>query len=249
MRHKFKKLPKTPVCQCSDTCKNPPLKGKPWCKDHKTACPMSPVNGFEPLLEIDVWNTNYALRESHNCLAYALNNVDKELFKKCETTPSCDVDFPQPGYESGYIQFSTNTKKCCADMVLRMEGDNPNIIPTTFNDICPKKMSKIALIVDPKRDYHYLRQDPDGKWSHKPGSLIVKREDSSGREILRPDRATFMYPSKTDPLFYLYFCGYYCVPRDKKLYMTTRVKKGGFSFSRKSMKTRRLKKKKNETRL
>ena len=240
--HRFKDLPKKPMCQCDTACSNPPLKGKPWCKIHYGNCKLAPINGYEPHLEISYWNNNYALRESHNCLAYALNKIDMDMVNKCNTDPSCSVNFPQPGYESGYKNFADQPNKCCADMVLRMKGDNPKIIASTFEKKCPNRTSKIALIVDPKRDYHYLRQDPDGKWSHKPGSLIVKRDDSSGSEIIRPDRATFMYPSKTDPLNYIYFCGYYCVPRRTPLYMSTRVKRGGFSASSQSNPNRRFSK-------
>ena len=230
---KFKPLPKIPICQCDDSCKQPPLKGMPWCKKHENKCGLGPTSGYEPPLEIDFWNNTYALRESHNCLAYALNKIDMGLVNEC-TKPDCPTQFPQPGYEAGYKDFGDQPNKCCADMVLRMEGDNPKITPSTFDAKCPRGKSKIALIVDPKRDYHYLRQDPDGKWSHKPGSLIVKREDSSGSEIIRPHRAVFIYKSKRDPLEYIYFCGYHCVPRDAKLYMSTRAKRGGFSASRKS---------------
>ena len=235
---RFKDLPRKPVCQCDVLCENKPLKGKPWCKLHENNCRLGPTNGYEPPLEIDYWNKTYALRESHNCLAYALNTIDNDLIEQCNE-PSCPTKFPQPGYEAGYKDFSDQPKKCCADMVLRMKGDNPKISPIAFEGKCPRKTSKIALIVDPKRDYHYLRQDPDGKWSHKPGSLIVKREDSSGSEILRPDRAVYMYSSNEDPLEYIYFCGYYCVPRRSPLYMSTRVKRGGSSSSRKPTRTQR----------
>jgi hypothetical protein len=81
--------------------------------------------------------------------------------------------------------------------------------------------------VDPKRDYHFLRQDPDGYWSHKPGALPVKRVDASGRPILRPDRALFIYRDSKDPLYYTDFCGYFCVPRDGKIHMSKDVQKGG----------------------
>ena len=94
--NKFKDLPQKPTCQCSANCPNAPLKDKPWCEAHKDACPLGPTNGYEPPLEIEYWNKTYALRESHNCLAYAPNKIDMELVDKCNE-PSCPTKFPQPG--------------------------------------------------------------------------------------------------------------------------------------------------------
>ena len=31
----------------------------------------------------------------------------------------------------------------------------------------------VLLVVDPNNDYHWYRQDSDGTWSHKPGSIKV----------------------------------------------------------------------------
>ena len=181
---------------------------------------MSPTSGFEPKLNIDIWNKNQYLKDSHNCFAYAINTVDPALIKDCKDEIGCNVGFPQPGYQAGYKRFANQREKGCGDMVMRLWGDNPKVYATTFRSKCKYGTSKIALIVDPKRDYHFLRQDPDGYWSHKPGSLPVKRVDASDRPIIRPDRALFIYKSKEDPLLYTDFCGYFCVPRDKPLHMS-----------------------------
>lgn len=188
-------------------------------------CPSSPTNGFEPPLAMELWNLTKELKESHNCLAYAMNLVDSKMVKKCKDTVNCDVGFPQPGYASGHKQISG--KKGCIDMVSRIWGDNPNVKATNFISKCPFGTSKIALIVDPNRDYHFLREDPDGYWSHKPGAMKVTRLDASNRPILRPDRALFMYRRNKDPLLYSKFCGYYCVPRNVSLHMMSEVRQGG----------------------
>ena len=114
-------------------------------------------------------------------------------------------------------------------MVSRLWGDNPDVRPIYFEQRCPGKTSKIALIVDPKRDYHFLRQDSDGMWSHKPGDMDVTTLDASGRPILRPDRALFIYNNHKDPLRYTKFCGYYCVPRGKPLYLMADARQDGGS--------------------
>jgi hypothetical protein len=148
------------------------------------------------------------------------------MIRDCETEPNCNVGFPQPGYDAGYKRFADQKEKGCGDMVSRLWGDNPKITTITFTARCADGTSKIALIVDPKRDYHFLRQDPDGYWSHKPGALPVKRTDASDRPILRPDRALFLYRGTKDPLLYTDFCGYFCVPRGKPLHMS-KITKGG----------------------
>jgi hypothetical protein len=178
-------------------------------------------------LDLDKWNNNETLRESHNCFAYAIDTIDPTMVEDCRKEPECNVGFPQPGYEAGYKRFADQKEKGCGDMVSRLWGDNPKILATTFTMRCPNGTSKIALIVDPKRDYHFLRQDPDGYWSHKPGALPVKRVDASNRPIVRPDRSLFIYKDTKDPLLYTNFCGYFCVPRGKALHMS-KIARGGF---------------------
>ena len=188
---------------------------------------MGPTNGFEPVLNMDGWNTKNPLRESHNCFAYAMNAIDPKLIQKCADDPECNVGFHQPGYAAGFKKFSDQNEKGCGDMVSRLWGDNPKVVASSFTEKCPYRTSKIALIVDPKRDYHFLRQDPDGYWSHKPGAMDVTRADASGRPIIRPDRAMFMYTHHKEPLLYTKFCGYFCVPRGKALHMMTDIRRGG----------------------
>jgi len=190
---------------------------------------MSPMSGVEPIRDLNAWNKNSPLKESHNCFSYAMNAIDTKLINDCAKTENCDVGFHQPGYASGYGHFSDTHNKGCTDMVSRLWGDNPDVISTNFNKRCPHNTSKIALIVDPKRDYHFLRQDSDGYWSHKPGAMDVTTLDASGRPILRPDRASFIYKDRKNPLTYTKFCGYYCVPRGKPLYLMSDPRQdGGF---------------------
>jgi hypothetical protein len=194
----------------------------------------SPMSGYEPIRDIDAWNKNKNLKETHNCFTYSMNVVDNKLIKKCKETVDCDVSFHQPGYASGHGKFKSEGNKGCLEMVSRMLGDNPDVKPIKFHQRCPDNTSKIALIIDPKRDYHFLRQDKvernieeNGTWSHKPGAMDVTTKDSSDRPIIRPDRAVFIYNNKKDPLRYTKFCGYYCVPRGKPLFLMSNPRKDG----------------------
>jgi hypothetical protein len=198
------------------------------------------MSGYEPPLDMELWNLKDELRESHNCFAYAMNAVDPNLVKKCKEDPDCNVTFPQPGYASGFKKFSEQRDKGCGDMVSRLWGDNPKVHAVSFEEKCPPGTSKIALIVDPNRDYHFLRQDPDGFWSHKPGAMAVTRLDATDRPIIRPDRACFMYKKHKDPLTYTKFCGYFCVPRTEPIHMMHEVRQeGGASASRRSTRRQR----------
>lgn len=190
---------------------------------------MSPVSGAEPKKNLEAWNKNSGLKGSHNCFSYAMNAIDDKMIKECNATENCNVGFHQPGYASGYGQFSDKHEKGCSNMVSRLWGDNPDVITSEFHKRCHTGSSKIALIVDPKRDYHFVRQDSDGYWSHKPGAMDVTTEDASGRPILRPDRALFIYNNHKEPLRYTKFCGYYCVPRGKPMYLMSDPRiEGGF---------------------
>ena len=212
-------------------------------------CPISPTNKYEPVLNMDAWNTRDGLKGSHNCFAYAMNIIDAYLVNKCKETDGCNVGFHQPGYAAGFKLFSEQKEKGCGDMVSRLWGDNPKVVASSFQEKCPSGTSKIALIVDPERDYHFLRQDPDGYWSHKPGAINVTRLDASGRPILRPDRSLFVYKNHAEPLMYTKFCGYFCVPRNKPIHMMTDVrKKGGFLASEKSKKRRQTRRRSRDGR-
>ena len=214
-----------------------PEPAKPCCKYHSTykESYFSPVTGSEPPLDMDAWNNIKELRESHNCFMYAYNAIDPKLVKTCKKDPDCDQGFPQPGYASGFTQFADQKEKGCGDMVSRLWGDNPRVKACDFNEKCPAGTSKIALIVDPKRDYHFLRENPPRKlnglsmkwtdWSHKPGAMNVTLLDASDRPIIRPDRALFMYKKTKDPLMYTDFCGYFCVPRDRPIHAMAEVRK------------------------
>ena len=188
---------------------------------------MSPMSGSEPDHNMEEWNNNEMLRETHNCYAYAVKGVDPKLIQECKETKDCNVGFPQPGYASGYDKFSEQKGKGCTDMFSRMKGDNPGIQATTFEQKCPYGTSKIILILDRKRDYHFLKQASNGMWYHKPGAMEVTNLDSSDRPILRPDRAVYMYTKHKNPLTYTKMCGYYCVPRNTDIKIMTKVREGG----------------------
>lgn len=212
-------------CQCIKGCTRPPLPGLPFCSKHKTYCPRrAPLSGYEPDFDPDIYNKYKGIKEAHNCFAYAFNFLG--LPDTC-TKNECPIGYPQPGRASGYPSWSKVKGKRCPDLIGRLLGDVPDIRMTRFEKRCPKGMTKIAPVIDEDEDYHFFRQDSNGLWSHKPGATDVSPLDATKRLIFDPLLASRMYPQSG--LNYDRFCGYMCVPTDKK---KINIKRGGKSRKR-----------------
>jgi len=211
-------------CQCSSTCTNLQVDGSMFCKLHHGSCPrVSPLSGSEPRYNPVYWNKNFKIKETHNCFAYAFNVNDPKQMKRC-ASEDCDVPFHQPGMVSGYSRFSQRKPKTCPNMIARLIGDNPSIKMANFTERCARGSSKIALVVDPDEDYHFLRQDSNGLWSHKPGARKVTNLDASGKHIYDPALANHNWKAANNnsDLDYNMFCSYMCVPRNKPVKLRTR---------------------------
>ena len=188
---------------------------------------MSPLTGSEPKYEPSKWSVNPKIRKTHNCFSYAMNVQDPKQIKRCEEDPDCNVSYHQPGSAGGWEGFSNDKAKSCPEMKARIRGENPMVNTISFEGKCPVGSSKIALAVDPKEDYHFWRQDSNGMWSGKPGSLKVTSKDASGRPIYDPALCDRDYSDNNSELNYTHFCHYYCVPRNRSLFM----KVGGANFT------------------
>lgn len=210
-----------PRCQCDPQCPNPPLKGQPFCANHMHSCKrISPLSGSEPVFNPDKYNKSHTIQDSHNCFAYAFDHYDPPVCdkKQCNSLP-----FHQPGRKAGFPRWSEIKGKRCPDLIARLKADIPGINLVTFREKCPKGTSKISLVVDPKNDYHFYRQDSDGKWSHKPGATKVTRLDSNGKWIYDPSLANRDYRHTGSNLNYKYHCSYLCAPKNR----TLKFKRGG----------------------
>ena len=189
---------------------------------------MSPLTGAEPTYDPELWNSGMEYRETHNCFAYSMNVYDPKQIARCEGKEECDAPFHQPGSASGHDAFEDTKPKTCPNLYARIRGDNPSIHQTTFTAQCPAGYSKIAVIIDQSDDYHFLRQDSNGYWSHKPGARRVVNVDALGHAIWDPKLANYNYKALGDSVLnYDIFCRYMCVPRNRPLYL--RVGGGGRS--------------------
>ena len=208
-------------CQCMAECPHKSLPGKAFCAVHLNSCPrVSPLTGAEPVYEPSRWNLNAKFKKTHNCFAYAMNIFDKRQLAKCKKK-DCNVSFHQPGEASGYRRFSDGNPKTCPNLIARVIGDNPPIVISDFTSKCAPNTSKVAIIIDESDDYHFLRQDSNRFWSHKPGERDVTNIDALGHRIWDPKLACYNYRDnkKNTLLNYDIFCSYMCVPRGQPLYL------------------------------
>jgi hypothetical protein len=220
-----------PKCQCVESCNHPPLSElMPFCiKHHKSCFRISPLSGYEPKYNPKRYNKTRRIRESHNCYSYAIDLIDLPSKEICNEE-KCNIPYHQPGRYRGFPKWSKTTGKRCPDLIARLKSEIPGLSVVNFTDKCPPRTSKIALVVDPKEDYHFYRQDSNGLWSHKPGGTNVTNLDADQKLIYDPAIASRNYTKdgKSD-LNYKYFCSYMCVPRGKKI---KTVKRGGAKYKR-----------------
>uniref|UniRef100_A0AB39JEN4 Uncharacterized protein n=1 Tax=Florenciella sp. virus SA2 TaxID=3240092 RepID=A0AB39JEN4_9VIRU len=161
------------------------------------------------------FNRNPYVRESHNCYMYFLNKKNNEVVELCKK----DYKYhkicrrAQPGYISGFKQL-TKSDYNCPTMLKRTLSDNKLIYNVSEKGTCKDDFYKGALVVAPKRDYHYYRYNDDDIWTHKPGYKPSTMFDSNNNFITNPRLAARDYGGT---LNYKDFCGYLCVPREDKL--------------------------------
>lgn len=173
-----------------------------------------PTNGFEPNYEPDKWNNNNYIQGSHNCYAYSLNDICPDLTQAYKNNKD-DRNWmnPQPGHYCGMTKKVNYDETTCDKLKERILCDNPFIIETDCETVCPDKYYKIGLAVSPKTTYHFYRQNKDGTWSHKDGGREVTKLDASNNIITNPELSNrdFGYANYTN------WCGYYCVPNDENI--------------------------------
>lgn len=222
-----------PRCQCVNPatghiCGDAPKEGSLFCEQHQN-CPGAPLNGYEPEWDPKGWD-DPAIYKSMNCYAYAMNFRDPGLVAKCRKNGNqgCREFFPQPGALNGdRYALNARERRDCPVVEKLMISDVPEIEKSDFYSKCPAGKSKIALVSHKGEDYHFYRQDSDGKWSHKDGSNKVKRFDALKRPIFNPEGAERDYRWQGSDLNYHDFCGFYCAPRDRPI----RLGQGGASRS------------------
>jgi len=139
----------------------------------------------------------------------------------------------------------------CENMLERVALDGqgvllwsgPNMQPTKkygtkagkswkHDDSCPQNSYMAALVVQPKKRFHFYRRDhmclDKGNqnkrcWSHKPGILNATRFDASGHEIVNLFKADRKYGKHS----YNEVCGFFCVPSNNMATTHSEFYRGG----------------------
>lgn len=119
--------------------------------------------------------------------------------------------FAQPGRASG----ASHSLTCpTVDSAAKSDG-----LTQGSSIYCHRCSHKVALVIAPGgspghiKDYHWYRQDENGKWSHKPGGTPATNLDASGNIITNPETADRRYVGPGYILDYSVFCGYLCLDR------------------------------------
>lgn len=119
--------------------------------------PISKFPHGEPPYQPELWNKlNPALRVTHNCYTYMLNDLYKipRIYGK-----------PQPGY---FVNSTTRLvdpfkRLSCSEVKKGVKADNPHIEQYSLARgrklRCPPNYYKGFMIVSPGNDYHFARQD------------------------------------------------------------------------------------------
>lgn len=196
----------------------------------------NPEDWSDPLIEGTHNCYMYFLNDQQDRLKKKCVNICKEKGKNnkaCRTKKqnSCSNLKPQPGnyaYLKGNFKGNRRIYSCPAmiDKVLKdnyKKGTKKSKIihwdhlghEQQFLKKCPENYYKGVMVVHPKNTYHFYRQDPSGRFSHKQGTLRVENKDASGKPIYVPHLADMDY-AKGDKsgINYTDFCGYMCVPKN-----------------------------------
>ena len=201
--------------------------GRLLCEEHGEAeYRLSPTSGDEPEFDPDRWTQAATVRRSHNCFSYAMNAMDYRRVEDCAKHGGnkCEVSYHQPGgTRKTNKRLRRESYARCKSLLTLIKQDVPTMRKIKYKQRCREGYSKIALVIDPMDDYHFYRQDPDGYWSHKPGSQPVTRFDADGVLIIDPKTANRDYPTQGKSLNYTLFCGFFSVPRRMRILL----EKGG----------------------
>lgn len=153
-----------------------------------------PLSGAEPGYEPKRWNDE-SIKSQYNCYAYALDTQELGWIEIGFTEGKSHDNV------EGYHSREILTELLFTDM----ENLGIEIEAIGKNERCDAGFYKIALVVDPSKDFHFYRQNSDGTWSHKRGQLEVDLLDASDAVIYDPETCDRDYRD----IKYQVYDGYY----------------------------------------
>lgn len=150
---------------------------------------LLPTSGDELEYRPDLWDG--LVEPVCNCYSYILNN---------QTHPDYADNYlwfrQQPGDYARIISRDLTSKEgmlaaVLADDMLYKGASSPQLFREVDEyETCPEGMYKVALLVHfGELDYHWVRQDKDGFWSHKNGNDPASEVDDANNLIYNPKYA------------------------------------------------------------
>lgn len=161
--------------------------------------PCPNVAGCPSTACLDTWNKDL-WSISSNCYNYASNRPAIPYGAR----------YAQPG-RGGGLPGTSWFEMDVEGIRARLLADNVQYIGDDDAATCPSGC-RIALVMDPywlKPDFHFLRENADGSWSHKPGHYPATDRDSA-KNIIQNPRLAQLWHGKNHRR-YSVFGGYYCV--------------------------------------
>ena len=176
-----------------------------------------PTSGSEPRYEPERWYKKPGMCKRHNCLAYALDvtHPSKSMYLQIHSDLGGSENVMR--LTRGLKGKQLKTQQCLLTGLFfhRLYPKSYLVQPETA---CKHGFYKVALLNSPSRvspdgrkrnyDFHFVRQNANGLWSHKPGGTPITRYNARGNLIKDPRTASWNYGSvkyKT--------CSFFCVPR------------------------------------
>ena len=159
--------------------------------------------------------------KSTNCYSYAMNQINKGNKYDGKVQPgTC----PRTKELNKLVINKDNKYKetTCDEIIKKVKEDYQwaSITKCKLKDKLPCNRYRIALVIDNDGehiDYHFYRQDNNGKWSHKLGVNPITNKDACDEYIFDPKEACRNYDKKNNDKYnYSVFCGYYSVPFHEK---------------------------------
>lgn len=186
--------------------------------DNRNITAILPISGYEVEYNPDLWNNKNIINKT-NCYSYVLNY---------QYIPGTNIiKVVNPGYFGNYFYKQEDIDR---DVILDAAYADSSALGFTFNpiskyDVCTNGAYKIALVVDPGKDYHWYRQNPDGTWSHKRGKTEVINYDASGNLIYDPEYADRDYTKNitSDNNYYVYVGCFEVTPFNTVKYDTNTI--------------------------
>lgn len=174
---------------------------------------LLPMSGSEPAFDPGMYSHGDMCRR-HNCLAYALDIARPKKSMYLQILSNLGGSDEVLRLSRGLTGKPQKTRQCLLTELFfhRQFADTYRVQP---DKSCKHGFYKIAILNSAPRashgrsrhyDFHFVRQNSNGMWSHKRGGTKITRENARGKPIHDPRLANFDYGDlKYKP------CSFFCV--------------------------------------